>query len=229
MPVSGHAGAVSFRSEQSRRLLAAYPHGSDAPIDAELAARASADASSTGALILVEGVSDQVAIETVAARQGRRLEEEGIVVVPVNGFGAIAGFLREYGPGGRELDIAGLCDAGAGPAIERAIEAVGLKRFRAVEGLAGHGWGVCGDDLEQELIRAAGPDRMIDVIEAEGELRSLRTLQKQAAWHGRPVEDQLHRFLRSKARRGTRYAALLVDAVDLDRLPAPLLVPLDAL
>ncbi|MEM9612179.1 MAG: TOPRIM nucleotidyl transferase/hydrolase domain-containing protein [Actinomycetota bacterium] len=219
---------MRWRSPESRRILDTYAHGPDAPVDAELAARARADAAGAEALILVEGVSDQVAIETAAARLGRHLDEEGVVVVPVGGFGAIAGFLREYGPGGRELDIAGLCDADAGPAIERTIEDVGLEPFTASDGLMGYGWGVCRRDLEEELIRAAGPERMIDVIEAEGELRSFQTLQKQAAWDGHPVEEQLHRFIRSRARRGTRYAALLTDAMDIDRIPAPLLVPLDA-
>lgn len=202
-------------------MLDAYPHGPDAPIEAESAARARADAASTEALILVEGVSDQVAVETVAARHGRRLGDEGVVVVPVGGFHAVAGFLREYGPGGRELDIAGVCDADAAPTILRAIGA-------ADDDLATLGWGVCHRDLEEELIRAAGTEAMIEVIEAEGELRSLRTLQRQAAWRDQPTEAQLHRFLRSKARRGTRYAAFLVDVIDLDRMPSALTIPLDA-
>ncbi len=209
-------------------MLDTYPHGHDASLEAELAGRARADSPTTEALILVEGVSDQVAIDSMAARQGRRLEDEGVVVLPVGGFGAVAGFLREYGPAGRDLGIAGLCDADAEQAVTQAIEDVGLEPFDSTEGLAGFGWGVCRVDLEDELIRAIGPTRMIEVIEAEGELRSLRTLQRQDAWRDRPVEQQLHRFLRSKARRGTRYAALLVDAIDRADLPPVLAVPLDA-
>ena len=47
-------------------------------------------------------------------------------------------------------------------------------------------------------------------------------MQKQPVWRGRPVEDQLRRFLGSGARRKVRYAALLVDALELERMPAPL-------
>ncbi len=57
---------------------------------------------------------------------------------------------------------------------------------------------------------------------AEGDLRPFRTMQKQPEWRGRPVEDQLRRFLGSGARRKVRYASLLVDALDLDRVPEPL-------
>ena len=47
-------------------------------------------------------------------------------------------------------------------------------------------------------------------------------MQKQPEWRRRPGEDQLRRFLASGARRKIRYAVLLVDALELDRMPAPL-------
>jgi histidinol dehydrogenase len=42
------------------------------------------------AVILVEGVSDQIAAETLARRRGRRLGAEGVTVGPVGGAHAIA-------------------------------------------------------------------------------------------------------------------------------------------
>ncbi len=63
---------------------------------------------------------------------------------------------------------------------------------------------------------------MEDVLEANGDLGSFRTLQKQPVWRDRPVEDQLRRFMGSVARRKVRYAALLVDALDLEAVPRPL-------
>ena len=48
------------------------------------------------------------------------------------------------------------------------------------------GFFVCEADLEDELIRALGPDAVEAVVEAHGELGSFRTLQKQPAWRGRP-------------------------------------------
>jgi hypothetical protein len=47
-------------------------------------------------------------------------------------------------------------------------------------------------------------------------------MQKQPEWRARPLEEQLRRFLASGARRKIRYAVLLVEALGLDRMPAPL-------
>ena len=72
-------------------------------------------------VILVEGVSDQLAVEALAARRGRDLAAEGVAVVPIGGAGNIRRFLEELIPQG--IRIAGLCDAGeAGDfgALERA-------------------------------------------------------------------------------------------------------------
>jgi hypothetical protein len=60
------------------------------------------------------------------------------------------------------------------------------------------------------------------VVDAQGELGSFRTLQKQPAWRGRPAEEQLRRFLGSGGSRKIRYARLLVEALDLDHVPRPL-------
>ena len=63
---------------------------------------------------------------------------------------------------------------------------------------------------------------MEEVVEAQGELGAFRTLQKQPAWRGRPVEEQLRRFMGSGGHRKIRYARLLVEALELDRVPRPL-------
>jgi hypothetical protein len=84
------------------------------------------------------------------------------------------------------------------------------------------GFYVCVADLEDELIRALGAAAVEDVVDAQGELGSFRTLQKQTAWRGRPTEEQLRRFMGSGGRRKIRYARLLVEALDLDRVPPPL-------
>ena len=47
-------------------------------------------------------------------------------------------------------------------------------------------------------------------------------MQRQTEWRDRPVDAQMHRFLGSGARRKLRYARLLVDALDLSRVPRPL-------
>jgi hypothetical protein len=77
-------------------------------------------------------------------------------------------------------------------------------------------------DLEDELIRALGAAWVEAVIDAQGELASFRTLQKQVAWRGQSTEAQLRRFMGSGATRKIRYARLLVDALDLAHVPRPL-------
>jgi hypothetical protein len=55
------------------------------------------------------------------------------------------------------------------------------------------GFFVCTIDLEDELIRALGTGQVEQIIKARGELRSLRTLQRQPAQRDRPAPDQLRR------------------------------------
>jgi hypothetical protein len=60
--------------------------------------RQPAEASSARAVMLVEGISDRVALEALAERRGRNLEAEGIAVVPMGGAQAIGSFLEVFGP-----------------------------------------------------------------------------------------------------------------------------------
>ncbi len=62
--------------------------------------------------ILVEGVSDQAALETLASRGARDLEAEGICIVPLGGATSVRRFLERLGPHGLDLRLLGLCDVG---------------------------------------------------------------------------------------------------------------------
>jgi hypothetical protein len=63
-------------------------------------------------VVLVEGSSDQVALEALAERRGRDLAAEGVAVVPMGGARNIRRFLELFGPRGMDVRLAGLCDAG---------------------------------------------------------------------------------------------------------------------
>lgn len=171
------------------------------------------------AVILVEGVSDQVALETLAARRGRDLEAEGVSVVPIGGAQSIGRFLNRFGP---QVRLAGLCDAGEERDFQRGLERAGLGSDLTRAGLGALGFYVCEADLEDELIRALGADAVEAIADEQGELGAFRTLQKQPQWRGRPTEEQLRRWLGSGARRKIRYARLLVEALDLTKVPRPL-------
>jgi hypothetical protein len=175
-----------------------------------------------GAVILVEGVSDQRAVEALAVRRGRDLAAEGVAVVPIGGSKSIRAFLDRNGPHGLDLRLAGLCDEGEVDDFRRGLEHAGLGSNHDLADMEALGFFVCIADLEDELIRALGTDAVERIMAAQGELGSFRTLQKQAAQQGRSTEAQLRRFMGSRGGRKIRYGRLLVDALDLTRVPRPL-------
>ena len=174
------------------------------------------------AVVLVEGVSDQAAVEALAERHGRDLGAEGVSVVPIGGAQAVGRYLERFGPDGLDLRLAGLCDAAEEREFRRGLEQAGLGSDLSRAELERLGFFVCEADLEDELIRALGADAVLRVIETNGDLGPFRTLQKQPAWHGRPTDEQLRRFMGSGGRRKIRYARFLVEALDLAAIPRPL-------
>ena len=84
------------------------------------------------------------------------------------------------------------------------------------------GFYVCVADLEDELIRSLGSASVEQIVEAQGELGSFRTFQKQPAQLGKTDEEHLRRFMGTRGGRKIQYAPLLVDALDLTRVPRPL-------
>jgi OLD-like protein len=174
------------------------------------------------AVVLVEGISDRVALEALAERRSRNLDGEGVAVVPMGGAQAIGRFLDQFGPEGLDVRLAGLCDAAEEDDFKRGLERAGLGSNLTRLEMERLGFYVCVADLEDELIRALGADAVEQVVDAQGDLGSFRTLQKQPAWQGRKTEDQLRRFMGSGGRRKIVYAPLLVDALDLTQVPRPL-------
>jgi hypothetical protein len=174
------------------------------------------------AVVLVEGISDQNALEALAERRGRDLDAEGIVVLPIGGAQSIGRFLSRFGPQGLDLKVAGLCDAGEEGDFRRGLERAGLGSHLTRAEMERLGFYVCVADLEDELIRAHGAASVEEVVDAQGDLGPFRTFQKQPEWRGQPTEAQLRRFMGSGGRRKIRYARLLVETLDLSRMPRPL-------
>jgi hypothetical protein len=181
-----------------------------------------AEAASAHTVVLVEGISDQLAVEALARRRGRDLGAEGISVVPMGGATNIGAFLTQFGPQGLDLRLAGLCDAGEEGEFQRGLERAGLGARLTRADLETLGFYVCVLDLEDELIRSLGAAAVEQVVGAQGALKSFRTFQKQPAWRGRTIEEQLRRFLGTHSGRKAQSAPLLVGALDLTRVPRPL-------
>jgi hypothetical protein len=170
------------------------------------------------AVVLVEGISDRIALETLAARRGRDLAAEGVEIVPMGGAHAIGAHLRRF----HGMRVAGLCDAGEQGVFQRALERADFGAALSRADMARLGFHICVADLEDELIRALGTDALEELFAEHGSLHSFRTLQRQPAWRGRPLDRQMRRFLGSSDRRKLRYARLIVEALDPERIPAPL-------
>jgi hypothetical protein len=159
--------------------------------------------------VLVEGTSDGRALEALARRRGRDLEAEGIAVVPMGGYGNLPRVLAQY----RTVRLAGLYDVGEERHFLRALGCSDRAQLERA------GFYACTRDLEDELTRAVGPEGMERVLAEQNELRAFRTYQKQPAHRARPLEEQLHGFMWNRKQ---RYAARLVEALDLERVPPPL-------
>jgi hypothetical protein len=211
---------VAARRARAQEVLAGYVSGPAATARATAQALAKADGAS--AILLVEGISDQIAIETLAARRGRDLDAEAVVVLPMGGAHAVARYLTRFGQEGAGVRLAGLYDLGEEEIFRRGLVSAGVGSPRTRSDLRRLGFHVCVDDLEDELIRAVGGSGVEALFDSQGDLGSFRSLQRQAAWRGRSVDAQMRRFLGSGSRRKLRYARLLVQAVDLDHVPQAL-------
>jgi OLD-like protein len=152
-------------------------------------------------LILVEGITDRIALEAAARRLD--LDLTGLEIVPIGGAQAVRRAAAQL----EGEQLVGLCDAGE------------ERYFRRVLGDATF---VCSKDLEDELIRALGSRRVEEVLAAEGDLETFRNFQNQPYWRGRPVDRQLRRWLQAADNRGKRYPPLLIGALDPDEIPQPL-------
>lgn len=189
-----------------RTSLVAWAAGGDGAAVRELAG-------GLRTVALVEGVSDQAAVERLAVRRDRDLDAEGVCVVPMGGATNIRRFVDVLGPHGLDTSIAGLCDRAELGFFDRALARAGL-------GL--DGFFVCDPDLEGELIRALGAAAVEQVIELEGETRAYDIFRLQPAQRERSDEQRLHRFMGTHSGRKEQYGRALVDALDLDRVPKPL-------
>jgi len=178
-------------------------------------------------IVLVEGVTDELALTLAARRSGRDLKAEDVSVIPINGAHAIARILVRLVAEEPGAKLAGLYDEGEEEVVRTALERAGYGQNLSRGRLEELGFFACIADLEDELIRAAGESILSRLIVLEGDAQPWHTFRSQRAWHGRPVDQQFRRFIRSVSERNSRYIRAIVESIEPSRLPRPLRLLLD--
>jgi hypothetical protein len=171
--------------------------------------------------VLLEGPSDVAAVRAVAAAYGVTDRVHRYRLIDMGGVTNIRRHLLACRTASVPVRVIGMCDAGEARFFVRALQLKGDDLHHEAD-LAEHGFYVCDADLEDELIRALGPDRVVSVLGRLGLRERLATFQRQPAWRGRPLHEQLHRFAGTAAGRKTLLAGALAEGLAPSEVPAPL-------
>ncbi len=179
-------------------------------------------------VVLVEGESDRRAVVALARRLDRDLAAAGVDIVAMDGVTNLRRHLAQLDVDSTAPRVLGLFDVGEGATVARMLAAAGRPSADSTAELEAFGFFACSLDLEDELIRAAGPALVQEVIASRGELARFRSFQRQPAQRERPIGAQLRRFAGTASGRKTTFAADVVEVLPLDRVPGPMARLLDA-
>ena len=171
-------------------------------------------------VVLVEGRSD-VAVVRVLLDQRAPDEVAGVEVVSMEGVTNIERHLSRLEASAPGADVAGLCDVAEAGFLVRALQRRG-HALAGPEDLPRHGFFVCEADLEDELIRAVGPQAVAAALADLGDEGRFATFRQQPEWRDRPLHDQLRRFAGSRSGRKEQLAGALARRLDPAHLPSPL-------
>ncbi|MGO2095597.1 MAG: ATP-dependent endonuclease [Candidatus Microbacterium stercoravium] len=176
------------------------------------------------AAVLFEGRSDSLAFRALARRRAARLDAAELI--ELGGITSLRRQLAALRAAGRR-PVLGLYDGAEERYVADVLRDAGMIDDAAAD-LRGIGFFACDRDLEDEVIRAAGHDVVLETLAARGELTRFRVFQGQPAQRDRSLEQQLHRFAGTAAGRKARFAADVIAAIPLERMPRPLTELLDA-
>src|SRR4051812_26638279 len=120
-----------------------------------------------GVAILVEGESDREAMLALMATHTFGAPHGHAVVIAMGGITNITRYVAELGPMGKRFRLTGLYDSGEERFVRRGLQLGGFTPGPGYAGLAALGFHRCDRDLEDELIRALGIDRVLSVVEQQ--------------------------------------------------------------
>ncbi|QRO88341.1 hypothetical protein [Kytococcus sedentarius] len=183
-------------------------------------------ASDARTVCLLEGVSDVACVRALLEVTG--IDPSPIELISLGGATNLGRTLKEVRLLRGDVDVVGLVDEAESHVAVRALSEDGLPVQDATD-LPVYGFFVCSVDLEDELIRTLGAERAREVLTEAGLGGKLEAMQRQDAWVGRPLAEQLHRFCGAASGRKERAAGILAGALAADELPEPLAMLLDRL
>jgi len=172
-------------------------------------------------LVLVEGESDADAVRALSDLIGCDLRVRHTQICSARGVTNFSQVLREFARAHPNARFCGMYDLAEQQYVRRALSNAAVP-IAAHDSLESFGFFACVADLEEELIRALGAEAVERVLEAQGELVSFRRFQAMPQQRLTPIEQQLRRFLGTRATRKIRSARHLVERLNIDRLPRPL-------
>ncbi len=155
-------------------------------------------------VVLVEGESDAVVVRGLTQRHGLDVR-----VVAMGGITNVRQHVARWREDRPDAILVGVCDERERRFMEK-VEPPLAAIF------------VCERDLEDELIRAVGPESVIGLLDGLGDLGRFLTFQDQPEWRGQPLHEQLRRFAGTRSGRKAAFAGRLADELGDDAMPAPL-------
>lgn len=174
----------------------------------------------TRVVVLVEGRSDAAVVEHLAVARGLDTDDGAVRVVAMGGVTNIRAHLTRLA-GHRDVRLLGLCDAPEERFVVRALQDCG-RPVATRDEMAAEGFFVCVRDLEDELLRALGPEAVESALSEIGQLGGFRTFQRQPEWRDRELHDQLYRFAGSGSGRKLLLAERLARQLTPVTTPRPL-------
>lgn len=171
-------------------------------------------------VVLLEGRSDVAALQALLEASHLAAYSRHVELVDMGGVTNVRRHVDDVVSAGRAHRLLGLCDARETRYFVRAL-AAHCPDITDRASMAAFGFHVCGSDLEEELIRALGADRVRQVLATLGLAEGFAQFCRQPAWRDRPLHAQLQRFAGVASGRKAVFAAALAAATSLTSAPTP--------
>ena len=167
--------------------------------------------------VLLEGASDVAAVHALLPDS---MDGSAVELVDLRGVTNVRRHLDPLLGAEGVARVLGLCDAGEQEFFVQALVGIGIDVHGGT--MSAFGFHVCRLDLEDELIRALGPDRVLEELSGLGLATRFAQFRQQPAWRDRPLADQLRRFVGVASGRKALVDGALAAALRPDQVPPPL-------